>query len=137
MFCLCPRGLKAWSPRVMDALWFGCIPVLLSDHYVPPLHKLVQWDDVSVTIPEYQVGRENYVCLVPSISNNNIIRWPPSRLSCKASLPRKLPLFNTTSYRWVWFLGVAYNEYYIHIGEPSLDLARPPTALRCLLWCNV
>lgn len=54
-FCLCPRGNKAWSPRIMDALWFGCIPVLIADYYVPPLLGLVQWDAVTVTIPEAQV----------------------------------------------------------------------------------
>ena len=39
----------------MDALWFGCIPVLIADYYVPPLLGLVQWDAVTVTIPEAQV----------------------------------------------------------------------------------
>lgn len=55
-FCLCPRGHKGWSPRVMDALWFGCIPVFLADHYVPPLYELIPWQAVSLAIPESQVG---------------------------------------------------------------------------------
>ena len=25
----------------MDALWFGCIPVFLANHYVPPLYGLI------------------------------------------------------------------------------------------------
>ena len=40
----------------MDSLWFGCIPVFLSDHYVPPIHGLIQWDSISLSIPEHQVG---------------------------------------------------------------------------------
>ena len=39
----------------MDALWFGCIPVFLADHYVPPLFDLIHWDAVSISIPENQV----------------------------------------------------------------------------------
>ena len=40
----------------MDALWFGCIPVLIADYYVPPLVGLIDWDSVVVTVPEAQVG---------------------------------------------------------------------------------
>ena len=47
--------LKAWSPRVMDAVWFGCIPVFLADHYHPPLHGLVDWDQLAVSVPEREV----------------------------------------------------------------------------------
>jgi hypothetical protein len=54
-FCLCPRGNKAWSPRLMDALWFGCIPVLIADHYIPPLTDLLDWENFSVVVPESQV----------------------------------------------------------------------------------
>lgn len=39
----------------MDALWFGCIPVFLADHYVPPLYDIIPWDTISVSVPESQV----------------------------------------------------------------------------------
>lgn len=39
----------------MDALWFGCIPVLTADYYVPPLFGLIQWDSITVTVPESHV----------------------------------------------------------------------------------
>ncbi|XP_065889064.1 uncharacterized protein [Dysidea avara] len=54
-FCLCPSGLEAWSPRLMDALWFGCVPVIISDRYVLPLRNLLNWDDIAYRIPESQV----------------------------------------------------------------------------------
>ena len=57
-FCLCPRGNKAWSPRLMDALWFGCIPVVIADHYVLPLGYLVDWESIAVTVAEKQVRVE-------------------------------------------------------------------------------
>ena len=39
----------------MDALWFGCVPVIISDHYVLPLGNLLNWDDIAYRIPESQV----------------------------------------------------------------------------------
>ena len=40
----------------MDALWFGCIPVLIADHYIPPLTDLLDWENFSVVVPESQVS---------------------------------------------------------------------------------
>ena len=40
----------------MDALWFGCIPVLIADYFVPPLLDLIQWDSIAVSIAERQVS---------------------------------------------------------------------------------
>ena len=40
----------------MDALWFGCVPVIISDRYVLPLENLLNWDDIAYRIPESQVS---------------------------------------------------------------------------------
>ena len=39
----------------MDALWFGCVPVFVADHYLPPLYGLIPWQNISISIPEHQV----------------------------------------------------------------------------------
>ena len=51
--CVCIQG---WSPRLMDALWFGCVPVIISDRYVLPLADMLNWDDIAYRIPESQVS---------------------------------------------------------------------------------
>lgn len=40
----------------MDALWFGCVPVIISDRYVLPLENVLNWDDIAYRIPESQVS---------------------------------------------------------------------------------
>lgn len=39
----------------MDAIWFGCVPVILADYYHLPLQGLLDWNVFSVIIPESQV----------------------------------------------------------------------------------
>lgn len=39
----------------MDAVWFGCIPVFIADHYLLPLYDIIPWDTISVAVPESQV----------------------------------------------------------------------------------
>lgn len=36
----------------MDAVWYGCIPVILSDDYQLPLEGILRWSDFSVRIAE-------------------------------------------------------------------------------------
>ena len=52
IFCLCFRGFRVWSPRISESLWYGCIPVIVSDYYDLPLQGLVEWSEFSVIIAE-------------------------------------------------------------------------------------
>lgn len=53
-FCLIPRGRAAWSVRFFEALWAGCVPVLLSDHYEPPFDVLF---DIAEFVIKWPVAR--------------------------------------------------------------------------------
>ena len=55
VFCLFLRGHRAWSPRLLDALWHGCIPVIVSDGYDLPLAELIDWNAVALLVPEAQL----------------------------------------------------------------------------------
>ena len=48
-FCLLADGVSPWSTKLLEYLAAGCVPVLISDHLIPPLHRTLQWEEFAVS----------------------------------------------------------------------------------------
>lgn len=55
-FCFVPKGKSAWSLRFYEALFAGCVPVVLSDHWEFPFEDFLDVPSFVIKWPMAKVG---------------------------------------------------------------------------------
>ncbi|KAL2481312.1 putative glycosyltransferase [Abeliophyllum distichum] len=71
-YCICPSGYEVASPRMVEALYTGCVPVLIKDHYVPPFSDVLKWKSFAVVIAKEEIP--NLKKILTEISTRQYIR---------------------------------------------------------------
>ncbi|KAL5835916.1 hypothetical protein ACOSQ4_015413 [Xanthoceras sorbifolium] len=54
-YCICPKGYEVNSPRVVEAMFYECVPVIISDNFVPPFFEVLDWEAFSVIVAESDI----------------------------------------------------------------------------------
>ncbi|XP_043716966.1 probable beta-1,4-xylosyltransferase IRX10L [Telopea speciosissima] len=57
VFCLCPLGWAPWSPRLVEAMIFGCVPVIIADEIVLPFSDTIPWEKIGVFVAEKDINK--------------------------------------------------------------------------------
>lgn len=56
-FCICPMGYEVNSPRIVEAIYYECIPVIIADNFTPPFDDVLDWSAFSVTVAEKDIPK--------------------------------------------------------------------------------
>jgi hypothetical protein len=70
-FAFIPRGDALFSYRLLEAMSFGCIPIILSDNWVLPFHRLIDWSSCSLRPREDEIG--GCVALLKGLSDAEVL----------------------------------------------------------------
>ncbi|KAF1885613.1 hypothetical protein Lal_00039458 [Lupinus albus] len=54
-YCICAKGYEVNSPRVVEAIFYECVPVIISDNFVPPFLEVLNWESFTVIILEKDI----------------------------------------------------------------------------------
>ncbi|KAL5725646.1 hypothetical protein ACHQM5_008769 [Ranunculus cassubicifolius] len=91
-YCICPSGWEVASPRIVEAIYAECVPVLISQHYILPFSDVLNWDSFSVQvsveeIPDLKkilmgIPEDKYLRMqerVKQVQRHFVVNDPPKR----------------------------------------------------------
>ncbi|XP_047339062.1 probable glycosyltransferase At5g03795 [Impatiens glandulifera] len=70
-YCICAKGYEVNSPRVVEAIFYECVPVIISDRFVPPFFEILNWESFAVFVPEKEMP--NLKKILSSISDEKYL----------------------------------------------------------------
>lgn len=62
-FCICPMGYEVNSPRIIEAIYYECVPVIIADNFPPPLSEVLDWSKFSVVVAEKDIPKLREILL--------------------------------------------------------------------------
>lgn len=54
-YCIHAKGFEINTARIGDALYYGCVPVILADHYDLPYTDILNWESFSVIVSSLDI----------------------------------------------------------------------------------
>ncbi|KAL3330386.1 hypothetical protein AABB24_034298 [Solanum stoloniferum] len=56
-YCICAKGYEVNSPRVVEAIFYECVPVIISDNFIPPFFETLNWEAFAIFVPEKDIPK--------------------------------------------------------------------------------
>ncbi|KAA8516638.1 hypothetical protein F0562_016856 [Nyssa sinensis] len=88
-YCICPSGYEVASPRMVEGIYMGCVPVLIKDHYAIPFNDVLNWKAFSVIVPVKEIA--NLKKILMGISQKQYIKMQRRGLQVRKHFEVNLP----------------------------------------------
>ncbi|CDP09990.1 unnamed protein product [Coffea canephora] len=62
-YCICPMGYEVNSPRIVEAIYYECVPVIIADNFALPFSEVLNWSAFSVIVAEKDIPRLKKILL--------------------------------------------------------------------------
>lgn len=96
-YCICAKGHEVNSPRVVEAIFYECVPVIISDNFVPPFFETLNWESFAVFVLEKDIPNLKSILLSIPKSKYRLMQQRVKRVQLHFlwhSRPVKYDVFN-------------------------------------------
>ncbi|CAM6087926.1 unnamed protein product [Calypogeia fissa] len=115
-YCLHVTGFQVPTARIGDAIYFGCVPVILSDQYDLPFKDVLDWTQFAVIVVESNIP--NLKTILKSIPDEEY-----EKLHANVQIVRRLFTWNSPPQDYDIFHMIAYDLWLRRfVTRPSLGL---------------
>ncbi|URD74950.1 exostosin family [Musa troglodytarum] len=104
-YCVCPMGYEVNSPRIVEAIHYECVPVIIADNFVLPFQEVLDWSAFSVVVAEKDIPRLKEILLGIGEERYMTMQMNVKRLQKHFvwhGRPRKYDLFHMILHS-IWF----------------------------------
>ncbi|KAL7093641.1 hypothetical protein ACP275_11G051800 [Erythranthe tilingii] len=70
-YCICAKGYEVHTPRVVESIYYECVPVIISDNYVPPFFEVFDWESFALFVLEKDIPNLREILL--SVSEDRYV----------------------------------------------------------------
>lgn len=67
-FCLHAKGFEVNTARLGDAMFYGCVPVVIANHYDLPFNDVLDWSKFSIILSSFDIPllKETLAAVTPA-----------------------------------------------------------------------
>lgn len=111
-YCICAKGYEVHTPRVMESIYYECVPVIISDNYVPPFFQVFNWESFTLFILENDIPKLRDILL--SISEHRY-----NMMQSRIKMVRRYFLWHKTPERYDLFHMILHSVWYNRVFQLS------------------
>ncbi|GFQ01998.1 probable glycosyltransferase at5g03795 [Phtheirospermum japonicum] len=109
-YCISARGYGPHTPRVVEAIFYECVPVVISDNYVPPFFETLNWESFAVFVLEKDIP--NLKDMLLSISEERYLEMQE-----RVRQVQKYFLWNSSPVKYDVFHMILHSVWYTRVFQ--------------------